>query len=243
MIRAKDTSGNYSAIAYQRTTVSALPDIDIIEVIKPEDTNWPGTVSGFTKNGSVLEMTGPWTPADPVTGAGGYREAVYNFHTVTDFGAVYESMLQERASGYGRITNRFMVDWVPIATQIPLAGTAVDDYDYWVEYRTSDSSVVMADWVPNIADPIADPIAGVAGDSWSEWRRFKATDITARYVQYRLVARSYRQNVQVVMTSGEVEVDMPDTYRSEDDVQIVAAGTDIVFDPAFYQSRFSGRNH
>jgi len=229
LIRATDTSGNQSDVVVQRTTIETLPDMNVIERIE-DAPDWLGKKVYFKKDGSRLLMDGaPYTGGDDF-GAEPYREATYYCTERVDLGRVYETRLTAKIQAYGQLSGSVMADWNTLAEIDPIAGVVESaDWDCWVEYRSGTQADVMADWVPLASQ---DPLAGAPSD-WSEWRAFFAADVTVRFLEFRIVARAYNPGAEVGVVSGLIEVDMPDRYWTQADIQVVETGTIVTIDPPF----------
>ena len=230
LIRATDTSGNVSEVVKQRTTVADLPDMNVIERVE-DAPEWLGKKVYFIKDGSRLLMDGaPYTGGDEF-GAEPYREAFYYYHERIDLGRIYETRLTAKLQAYGQLSGSVMADWPTLAEIDPISGVEESaDWDCWVEYRTGTEEDVIADWV-NMVDQ--DPIAGSVASDWTDWRAFFAADVTARFIDFRIVARAYNPNAEVGVVSGLVEVDMPDRYWTKADIPVGLSGASVSIDPPF----------
>jgi len=230
LIRATDTSGNVSDVVMQRTTVAELPDMNIVERVE-DAPDWEGKKVYFVKDGSRLLMQdAPYTGGDDF-GAEPYREATYYYHERIDLGRIYETRLTAKIQAYGQLSGSVMADWNTLAEIDPISGVEESaDWDCWVEYRTGTQEDVIADWVNMAAQ---DPISGVVASDWTEWRAFFAADVTARFIDFRIVARAYNKYAEVGVVSGLVEVDMPDRYWTKADVAVAVGGTSVLIDPPF----------
>ena len=229
MLRAVDTSGNYSDVVYQRSAIAELPGLNVIAKVNDGPT-WPGTPVGLTVVGDHLETDGSFSPPGP--GLSPESVGTYTYKAPFDLGKIYSGVrIVSKMEARGVHTGDYMAKWTPLAIARPLAGAEAENWDAWMEYRTSDSPTVMADWVP-LSSSKAVPIAGGSGN-WSDWRRFYVADITARFIQFRIVTRSYELNTKVVVSSGEVEIDMPDRTWSTNDVNVVNGEVVIPISPAF----------
>jgi hypothetical protein len=230
LIRATDTSGNVSDVVTQRTTVVELPEMNIVERVE-EAPDWEGKKVYFVKDGSRLLMQGaPYTGGDDF-GAEPYREATYYYHERVDLGRVYETRLTAKLQAYGQLSGSIMADWDTLAEIDPISGVEeTADWDCWVEYRTGTQEDVIADWVNMAAQ---DPISGVVASDWTDWRAFFAADVTARFIDFRIVARAYNPNAEVGVISGLIEVDMPDRYWTKSDIPVGVSGASVLIDPPF----------
>jgi hypothetical protein len=226
MIRTVDTSGNKSAIAQQRTTVSVLPNINVIEVVNDREATpvaWPGSLSGLVKVGDTIMSAGNWGSV--------IENGVYGVSKIVDLGDIYETRISSMIEAYGASADDFMSGWNPLSSVIPLAKASADQWDAWLEVSVSSSQTFMNDWLPNLA--AINPIGSAGGAVWSDWRPVNVGDFTGRLFKFRIVTRSYDPNVKVVVKSGAIHVDMPDRIWSINDVNIPPAGLTINYDPAF----------
>ena len=230
MIRAMDTSKNPSEVVYQRTTVAELPDMNVVERLE-EAPDWLGKKVYFNKAGSrILMGDAPFTGGDDF-GAEPYREALYYYHERIDLSRIYETRLTAKLQAYGQLEGSVMADWHSLAEIDPIAGVVESaDWDCWVEYRTGTQEDVMADWVTLASQ---DPLSGTVASDWTEWRAFFAADVTARFIDFRIVARAYNKHAEVGVISSLIEVDMPDRYWTKADVSVPVGGTSVLIDPPF----------
>jgi len=230
LIRATDTSGNVSDVVMQRTTVAELPDMNVVERVE-DAPDWEGKKVYFIKDGSRLLMqNAPYTGGDDF-GADPYREATYYYHERLDLGRIYETRLTAKIQAYGQLAGSVMADWNTLAEIDPISGVEESaDWDCWVEYRTGTQEDVIADWVNMAAQ---DPISGVVASDWTDWRAFFAADVTARFIDFRIVARAYNPNAEVGVISGLIEVDMPDRYWTKSDIPVGVSGASVLIDPPF----------
>lgn len=222
MIRAIDSSGNKSDIAYQRTTVEKLPNVELVTDIDDKDHGWYGWSTGLTQIGNTLWTSGDWGNLVP--------SGEYNFKNLVDLQGVYEVRVSSKIQAYGEDYYDLMINWPTLASVPALARADGDDWDAWLEYRTVEIAVMMSDWLPDLTS-VTD-IAG-GGAPWSEWRAINVGDITAKLIQFRIQTRTYSNTVKVVLIDGSVEIDAADRMWSKNDVTVTPAGLRINFDPAF----------
>jgi hypothetical protein len=213
-ICAVDTSGNAGNVLWRRTTVAVLPDINVITVLNDAELYpdaWPGAKSHLEVNSDEnLQSVGAFGAI--------YPDGVYYFQHPVDLGDIFEVRVSSKIEAAGILED---------GTAAPSIGL----WDAWLEVRTANSLLMMADWLPSMAD--IDPIASVAESSWSVWRPCTVADFTAELLQFRIVTKSNNAGVRVVVTSGRVEVDMPDRVDSFADVAVTSSGLDFVFPVAF----------
>lgn len=221
-LQAIDTSGNRSNIAWQRTTVERLPNVNQIKVVNDQPLAWPGALSGVVKDaaGRIISA-GNFGSVNPV----GY----YYYKDFIKFDAVYEVRVRSKIVGYGIHTDDIMAKWIPISIAKPLAKSSSAQWNAQLQVRTSDDSIVMADWKPTAS---AKPLNAVT-NSWSEWRNITVSDETAKVMQFRVKMESFDPDIKVVMVDGRVEVDAADWIWRSNDVAIPAVGKDIVYSTPF----------
>jgi hypothetical protein len=225
-IQAIDSSGNRSEIAWQRTTVETLPNINLLEEIN-DAPDWLGTMSGVVKVGSKIQSAGDWGAVVP--------EGYYYLRQLTDLGHPYEIRVSSKIMAHGITEDDFMINWDPVSSVMPLTKATSADWNVSLEYSTNDSSIPMASWVPNVADPIADPIAGTNGANWSPWRHIQVGDITGRFIKFRIKFESFNLNVKALLDDSLIVLDVIDRIWRANDVTIAIAGTRINFDPPFQE--------
>jgi hypothetical protein len=224
MIRAYDTSGNESGIAYQRTTIAELPNINAVETVNDaeESPAWNGQHVNTQTYGASMGMTGAMGQIPP--------EGTYYCEELVDLGQVYEARISSKIRAHGDTQDDYMSSW-PTLSQVPyLARARADQWDAWVEVRCAQAMTFIAAW-PTMAE--IDPIAEVDDSEWSDWRPVHVGDFTGRLFQFRIQLRSYSPDVRPVVSDGLIEIDMPDRIDSVYDVSIPVAGADIVYDPSF----------
>ncbi len=224
-IRVVDTSGNVSDVVWRRTTVAFLPDINVITVLNDRDLEpqWPGQKDHVVKVGPEIESEGEFGSVYPL--------GIYYCDYPVDLGDVFEVRVSSKIEAYGVTAADYMASWPTLAEVDALSHSNTALWDAWVEVRTADAMLVMADWVPSIS--VIDPIASGDEDSWSGWRACQVGDFTAQLLQFRIILQSKNPGVRVVVSSGRIEVDMPDRIDTYGDVQVPAAGLDFVYPVAF----------
>ena len=74
---------------------------------------------------------------------------------------------------------------------------------------------------------------GAASVGWSPWRRVEVGDFTGRFFKFRIVAESNDPHVKVVVSSGEVEIDVVERTFARNDIAIGAGQNTIAFIPPF----------
>lgn len=221
-LQAIDTSGNRSNIAWQRTTVERLPNVNQIKVVNDQPLAWPGALSDVVKDAAGrITSGGNFGSINPV----GY----YYFSDFAQFDQIYEVRVRSKIVAYGVDADDIMARWVPLASAKPLARASSSQWNCQLQVRTSDAVMVMAKWLPlSSAVPLS-----MSNTVWSEWRNVTVSDITGRVLQFRIKIESFDPHIKAVLVDGRVEIDSTDwTWNSADQI-IPAGGKDILFSTPF----------
>lgn len=224
MIRVMDTSGNQSDILYRRTTVAHLPDINYIAELNDALTvpPWQGYHSNTERNGSVLQLKGPFGYVNP--------EGYYLCSHLFDMGQPYECRIASMIRAYGVSPQDYMSAWAKLSDVPRLSTVASDFWDAWLEVRTSDELSMMKDWVTLASiNPISSPLE----NQYSPWRGVRVGDFTGRIFQFRIQLRSYNPYVRTVVSDAAIQIDMPDRIDGDNDIVLPAGTVDIDFLPPF----------
>jgi hypothetical protein len=227
-IRVVDTSGNASPPQALRASVERLPDLNLVRELNDAPA-WNGKLFNVVL-GSVA---GVGANSPMLAGAPGSAASIgyYELASVFDAGQIEELRLISAIKGQG-LRNVGGV-WTPIVTGAAGQDSLSGEYSYWLEVSTSDRMTVMADWTP-LSNPIAAPIAG-AGIGWQPWRRVESVDVTGRLYRFRVAMVSSNPDVNVMLISGKVLIDVMERAISFKDVAITnaAGGVRVDFVPPF----------
>jgi len=224
-VRVVDTSGNVSPIVWRRTTVAVLPRLNVIQTINDlyESPAWAGVVSNAVVVGSEVRSAGAFPNVVP--------DGIYYCERTVDLGEVYEARLSSKVAAYAVSAGEYMAAWETLVDVAALAlASSANLGDAWAEVRTSDALAVIADW-PTLSAVTVMAVGEESG--WSGWRPFMVGDFTAQVFQFRIYLKSYNPGVRVCVTSGLIEVDMPDRIDSYGDVPVSVGGLDFVFPVSF----------
>lgn len=223
-IRTVDTSGNWSDILWQRTTVEVLPDIDLVEEVY--EVGFPGILQDmhFNADGKP-QLDGDFGAVAPL----GY----YFYAQTVDLGSIYEVRIVSKILGHALSSYSYMAAWVPLSNQSPLASGYTGYWNVTLEVRGSNTPTVMADWVPMAS---ADPIGGSREDAWTPWRSIQVGDITARFIQFRIRVDSLDPFISAVIDDAHVTVDVKERRWFLNDQNVPAAGAHFNYDPAFMET-------
>jgi len=247
MIMAYDSSDNQSEVAFQRTTVESLPNIELVTEVDDADTGWNGVlnhlekglvtedpfISAWKKLSEVKHMSDVLAGKTYICSEGEfgsvYPEGVYYFENDVVFDQVYEVRVSSyiQAHGEGEQGTRWHYNRIN-----PTEMAYVDPqlWDCWLEYRAIDQNDFMSDWADLQGLP---NLLGTTGQ-FTEWRIISAVgDVTGRIIQFRLRVFSKSPNIKTYVTDGSVKIDVTDRIWSVNDQVIPSVGQRIVFDPAF----------
>jgi predicted phage tail protein len=222
-IIVRDTSGNTSDITGKRTTIEFLPNINLIDTVNDAPT-WDGTLGGIVLEGGSPSSAGDWGSVAP--------EGFYYYKTIFDAGYVYELRIVSKIQSHGTKFDDLIVNWVPLASAIPLSRAQSSQFNTMLEVRTSDEVSFINEWNP-LASAI--PIGGARPDSWSIWRPCEVGDFTGRLFQFRLRMQSFDPFVKAVIDDGLIEIDVRDRIDRFNNLIVPPIGITVNFDPAFME--------
>jgi hypothetical protein len=220
-LKIVDSSGNASA-EYGRTitTIPELLNVDLIEKIFPEPL-WEGTKQQTEVVGDELRLVNTRDTYPP--------EGIYEYNKLIDLGDIYTVRINNFITGYGYLAGSFMSQWNPLSSVLRLYDVKEGDWRAIVEVKTSDGDLSMSRW-----DPLSDidPLAEGQVD-FTEWRELHSGDFVGRIFQFRLRLLTIKENVTPSITSGFIEVDVPERFLSDNDIICPVGGMRVDFLPAF----------
>lgn len=162
--------------------------------------------------------------------------AVYKFKGSFDLSFISEVRIQSKIktlainknSYSGELTKRYRA----ISDSVPDLEND-SHWNAWLEYRAIDELNVIEDWVPALDDVVPNISQGTS--EFGPWRPINVGDVTGRIFQFRIVAKGYVDGISIVITDGEVSLDMPDRVWRKQNISVPATsgGVTINFDPAF----------
>ena len=224
MIKAVDTTGNYSA-AEAVTTVADISGINVV-LESSEDTNlWDGTptdalvlpdLTGVILNGGTPwtsytqtwdQYTDPWIYLD-VPASGSYATAPIDVGFIASSTVTIESFLQ-------------------ILTRQGPWSTFTDP---WFSYSAPDWT-----WEGNVSGVGATYEISTSTDNiaWSAWQTFTPGAYTFRYMKLRVNLTTTLATVIPYLSSLIVRLDVPDRVLHFEDVAVPLAGVTLSFTPVF----------
>lgn len=257
MIRSVGAGGFMSEIVQVRTVIEELPNINVVQILN-DDPMWNGNKIAFRNgampaykfievillSGTVIRIDPNYDWSDDVLLQGGgstlivqqediavgtlvsthapWTEgsaSIYEFEMLVDLGDIYEAKVSSLIQ-----SSIYIPGWDPRRDD-------TDQWNVWLEYRSIDGSFFMDQWadltvatLPNLIGP---------GHAWSDWRKLKVGYVTARFLQFRIVAQSYQPNAVIMLHDATIEIDMPDRTWRKRNIAIPAGPLIINFDPAF----------
>jgi hypothetical protein len=222
-IIVRDTSGNVSDISGKRSTIETLPNVNLVDTINDAPL-WNGTLGGIVIEGGSPSSAGDWGSVA--------SEGFYYYKEIFDAGFVYELRIASKIQSHGARFDDLMVNWVPLASAIPLARAQSSQFNTMLEVRTAESANFMKDWLP-LASAI--PIGGANPNAWSVWRPCEVGDFTGRLFQFRIRMQSFDPYVKAVVDDGLIEIDVRDRIDRFNDLMVPTTGLTVQFDPAFME--------
>lgn len=207
LIKAVDNYGNESINATAIISNDSGAYENVVEIFT-ENPDWLGTKDHVVKNGNLLELQD------------GYTEGYYYFENQSfDLGDVYDCSLV--ANVYSLLEKRNRIR--DITTGIRSVTTGIREIG--AGWTTS------AQWRTELQMNISDD-----GTTWSGWQPFIASQISFRYIKFRLYMYSENaENFKLRVSVCSVTIDMPDRYESGEDVEITTAssGASVIYSIPF----------
>lgn len=218
-IQAVDTSGNRSEVVSKRTTVEHLPDLNIVDKINDRLTGWQGAKQNTVAAAGGIQLAGDFGSVVP--------EGFYEFQDILAFSEPFEIRVSSKIIAYGVLLDDMMFRWVPIAIARPLARGSSLPITAELQYRTSDDIGVLT------APPVKNRAPYSGSGLWSEWRSITVSDVTARFVQFRVRLTTPDPYLKVVLSDALVEIDSIDRIYRQFDISATTAGATVNYDPPF----------
>lgn len=203
MAKFRDSSGNYSpAETLVITTVPAALALNVIDTIE-EDPDFPGAKDGMEWSAEeqaislasrlTIDEIPDFDAEGTIDWAGGVGFfGTYDFEETFDLGAVFTSNLtasvEMEAFDVGQVID---LRYDEIDNWADIDGADVDDIQVELYVRSTED------------DPNASP-------TWTEWKRFVATQYLARAFQFQLTMLSPNPSHNAWIRGLSVMVDMPD---------------------------------
>lgn len=226
LIKGVDRKGNESATAATASTnISSLSSLNFIDRVSEANPTWPGTFDDAeyysVLSGIVLATDGELYDAgdlyllDELYRLGDiFETGSYQLDETVDLSAVYTSRLTASIAVSGIDTVKDFYKASNLFETSNLYGVDAGQYSAYIEVRFTDD------------DPSGSP-------TWSEWKIFTIGDYTARGFQFRLQLIGTLPSITPVVSSVEIQIDMPDRMINFSQT-VASGGSTITFSPAFY---------
>lgn len=188
-------------------TNSEAPSQNIVQTIT-ESTSFPGDKVDTNAAGGILSL-------EFTSGSGYATEGTYYFDGSTALGDVYTSRIQGFITVSGEDASATMATWTSLAEIEALDNTDPSLWGVTFYYRAT-----------NDDPPTTDSV-------WTEWIPFGVTDVTAAYIEYKVILRG-TTTISPAITRLGVICDMPDRHVVEKDlVSSSSAATTVTFAEPF----------
>ena len=196
---------------------SFVVDIDLQSVLNlnvvdtlTEDPSFTGTKTNTTITDGRLTLD--------TDGSGDvYTEGVYEFSDYIDLGDVYTSRVEISLE-------TVLLDFINLFDSATgLFDDRAGDFDG--DPSAIDFTSVSTEVSTTNDDPSGSP-------TWSDWREFVVSDLTARAFRFRVKLSTESINYAPAIESLSVTVDMPDRIESQDDITFTGSTT-VTFPTAF----------
>ena len=197
LIKAVDVFGNESIQPCVIISNNSGAYENIVQTFT-EEPNWQGSKTHVVKSGDLIELEE------------GYTEGYYYFKNQSfDLGEICNCSLTANVFSTLEKRNRIR----DIRTGMRNVATPLRDIG--ADWNTS------ADWLVELQMNTSDD-----GTNWSGWELFTASQLSFRYIKFRLYMKCENvENLTVRASMCSVTVDMPDRYESGEDIQITNANT------------------
>jgi hypothetical protein len=233
MVKAVDTSGNFSEVAaVAKTQIPSLTDLNVVLTINEHDLGWLGLYENMQKFGTTIETVevAP-DPNFPSVGKQYATEGIYTIDGLVDLSLIYECRISVEIEGYGIRNEEFMADWDDLASVVALQDDVVADWDAFIEVRTGNEGTFINEWTTLASvDPIANPFS----TNFTDWKRVNVADITGRFFDFRIRTITSDPTIKVVISTAKIIIDMPDRVATDRNITITAGGEIVTYDVPFY---------
>lgn len=222
MLKAVDTSGNYSA----SEAVVSVPDssgINVVATSSEEARNWNGIMSSMIRSGTAVVVNGsvPWSAYTQPWSAYGAQWIMLD----PALTGTYET--QPIDIGYVA-SSAVSIENVVEAVQRQPPWSAFTDP--WNTYAAPQWS-----WQGMVAGISASFEVSTSenGSTWSPWQPFTPGAYTFRYLRVRATLTTDNITILPYLTRLIVRIDVPDRVLHFGDVAIPIGGATLTFSPAF----------
>lgn len=142
-------------------------------------------------------------------------DGYYYFDNAVDLGAIYTSRINVNLDAFGSDTLNSVDRWTNVDNVDNWDGTDPSKWDVKIQVRTTNDDPLQTD------------------ASWTEWGDLVVADYTARGFEFRAHLIAYQYGITPIVTTLEVNVDMPDRVDGKNDVVCPIGGLTVSFAPAF----------
>ena len=257
LIKAVDTSGNYSINATRAvTSIPNIININHIETVE-DAPEWTGNkVNLITEAGELRTTPLTEVPTCPFTICDGYwkdnkvwsdsqnwidtpfdysgtlfaTSGLYTFNDVFDLGDIYTARLSTAIKAYASQTDEFIYSWETLSDIEAMGKIGNDRWNAYITVRMASDTSTISDWEALSEVTTLDDASGA---DWTEEALTEAGDFTGRYFKFYLHVETESPAIRIHVQSAEVSIDMPDRIISENDI-LTDGNTRIVFNPAFF---------
>jgi hypothetical protein len=234
MVRAVDSSGNYSVnFSSSTTTVKNVNAFNLVESLQ-EDGGFSGIKDDMVVDGLTLKLSGaPFfvfqedgfklltEDGDELT-----RE-VSSTSSVDSHGTYAFSNYIDLLATY---TSRVYVEMTAVAFKVSSTfDVRTEDIDTWADFDgtiSSDLASAQIEIRTTTDDPNSAP-------TWTDWQRLVIGDYSARAYDFRLVATSSDADYNVHITKLKAVVDMPDRVETGRNITSGSSAYDVVYGSEF----------
>ena len=221
LIKAVDLSGNESENATAIITYNpgTIPNVVAQENEHPD---FDGVKDNVVKQGNTLVL------GDPAL------DGYYYFDNMVDLTGVYTSYVSAYVVAGGAYVNNIF-DMDDIFAESDLYGEGSNNlFDYPDLFAVDDIFGIGADaWEVQLEfrSTTTDPNASPAG--WRAWQPLTAGYKEFWAIQFRLKMVSLQPGISPQIFQLGFLVNMPDRIEKGEDIEVLAAGVTVTFDPAF----------
>lgn len=221
LIKAVDTSGNYSVGTANISTFGIEGVLNAVEVLQ-ESPSFNGVKDNTIVIGNNLVLND--------VNNNGY----YYFERTIDLTEVFSSYLSANlVAGADFKNNVFEIDDM-FQTQDVFGAGENDVFAMDNMFDVTDVFGINSDgWEVTIELRTTDEDPSDSGANWSNWEPFLAGNKVFRAVQFRVHLQSFEQNITPIVRVLSVSVDMPDRVERGEDLVVPTTGIEINYSPSF----------
>jgi hypothetical protein len=233
-VKTVDTFGNVSEGSIMAITPTATLTDDI-ELLTLEDAYWDGTINGMEAVAKRFLVEWPiLAEVKPTLKNHGYIQSItlpdgtyapsgiYNFKETLDFRQIQPITFTAQIEAEAIVGG--------VAMDAALVG---EQWDAWLELRAAKATLLLKDW-PTLDNVEPNLLLGNA--PFSPWRKFYAGEYTGQIFQFRLCVASRDPNIGIKINRASVQASARIRVDGDYDVQCLAAGLRVDFDPPYFET-------